>query len=299
MKRLFGVTTAMVTPLDINDNIAKQSIRDHVNFLIGKGVNCLYPLGTTGEMHLLTVEERKQVAEIVVEEANKRVTVFIHTGAMNQKDTIELAKHANKIGADGIGVVTPSFFSVNDREMEEYYLSVARSVPEDFPLYLYNIPQCSGNDLKPGTAERIAKQAANVIGIKYSFADMLRTFEYLKVNNGNFSVVSGCDKLFHEILTMGCDGTISGISSVYPEPFVAVYKAFNEKNLEEARKHQKIANALADILRNGSNMAYFKAGLKMRGIDMGHMRKPLLDLTEDQTEELKNQLKSYMSIFGA
>jgi len=297
MKKLYGVATAMITPLDKNDRILEQSIRDHVNFLIQKGVNCLYPLGTTGEMYLLTVEERKKVAETVVSEADKRVNVFIHVGAMNQKDTIELAKHASEIDADGIGVVTPSFFSVNSRELEEYFLTIARSVPEDFPVYLYNIPQCSGNDLLPETVENIVKRAANVIGIKYSFADMLRTFEYLKINNSSFSVVSGCDKLFHEILTMGCDGTISGISSVFPEPFVAIYKAFNEGNLEEARKQQRIANEVANILRNGTNMAYFKAALKMRGIDAGHMRKPLLDLTEEQTAELENQLKDYLSLY--
>lgn len=294
MKKLYGVTTAMVTPFDRNDNIMEQSIRKHVNFLIKKGVDCLYPLGTTGEMHLISVEERKRVAEIVVEEADKRANVFIHVGAMNQKDTIELARHAQEIGADGIGVVTPSFFSVNRRELEEYYISVAKSVTEDFPVYLYNIPQCTGNDLMPEVAESIVAQAPNVIGIKYSFADMLRTFEYLKINKRRFSVVSGCDKLFHEVLTMGCDGTISGISSVYPEPFVAVYKAFRENNLEEARKQQIIANEVADILRNGSNMAYFKAGLKMRDIDAGHMRKPLLDLTVEQTSELENQLKRYL-----
>ena len=294
MKKLYGVTTAMVTPLDDKDRINEKSIREHVNFLIKKGVNCLYPLGTTGEMHLLTVEERKKVAEIVVEEANNRVVVYIHAGAMNQKDTLELAKHAEKVGADGIGVVTPSFYAVRDNEMEEYYLSVARSVSENFPVYLYNIPQCSTNDLKPDVAERIAGQATNIIGIKYSYADLIRTFEYLKIRNNNFSVLSGCDKLIHEVMTMGCDGVISGISSVCPEPFVAVYKAFLDRNLEEARKHQKVAFEVADILRNGSNMAYFKSGLKIRGIDAGHMRRPLLDLTEEQFVELKLQLQPYI-----
>lgn len=293
MKKLYGVTVAMITPMDENGRIMEESIRKHVDFLIDKGVNCLYPLGTTGEMYLLTVEERKKVAETVVDQAKGRVTVFVHVGAMRQSDTIELAQHASSIGADGIGVVTPSFFTVRDNELEEYYVSVAKSVPSDFPVYLYNIPQCSTNDLKPEVAERIVKRAPNVIGIKYSFADMLRTAEYLRVNNGNFSVLQGADRLLHEALAMGCDGTVSGNSSVYPEPFVGVYKAFKEGNVEEARKQEKIAQEVSEILKNGSNMAYYKAALKLRGIDAGHMRKPLLDLTEEQFEELKSLLKKY------
>lgn len=293
MKKLHGVTVAMITPIDENDRIMEQSIRKHVDFLIDKGVDCLYPLGTTGEMYLLTVEERKKVAETVVNQANGRITVYIHVGAMNQHDTIELAKHASKIGADGIGVVTPSYFTVRDNEIEEYYVSVANSVPQDFPVYLYNIPQLSTNDLKVEVIERILKRAHNVIGLKYSLADMIRTSEYLKINNGNFSVLQGADRLFHSVLAMGCDGTISGNSSVYPEPFVAVYKAFKEGNVEEARKQQNLACEVSEILKNGSNMAYYKAGLKIRGIDAGHMRKPLLDLNEQQFEELKTKLKKY------
>lgn len=293
MKMLHGVTVAMITPIDENDRIMEQSIREHVDFLIEKGVNCLYPLGTTGEMYLLSVEERKKVAEIVVDQARGRVVVYIHVGAMTLKDTIELAKHAHSIGADGIGAVTPSYFSVRDNEMEEYYVSLANSLPSDFPVYLYNIPQCSTNDLKPQVIEQILKRTKNVVGIKYSLSDMLRTGEYLKANNGKFSVLQGTDRLFYESLAMGCDGTVSGNSSVYPEPFVAVYKAFKEGNLEEARKQQKIATEVSEILKNGSNMAYFKAALKMRGINAGHMRKPLLDLTQEQFSELEEKIKKY------
>lgn len=294
MKKLHGVTVAMVTPIDDNDRILDEAIKKHVDFLIEKGVNCLYPLGTTGEMHLLTIEERKRVAETVVEHAAGRVTVYIHIGAMRQEDTIKLAKHASEIGADGIGVVTPTFFSVDDREMEEYFVSVANSVPDDFPVYLYNIPQCSANDLKPNVIENIIKRAPNVVGIKYSYPDFIRTSQYLRINNGNFSVVHGTDRLFNSILSMGCDGVVSGNASAFPEPFVAIYKAFKEKNLEEAKRQQKIATDISNILKNGSNMAYFKSALKLRGIDVGHVRKPLLDLNKVQLEELESKIKPFI-----
>ena len=294
MKKLYGVTTAMITPVSEDGGILVESIKNHVDFLIEKGVHCLYPSGTTGEMYLLTVEERKKVAETVVNHANGRVTVFIDVGAMRTKDTMELAQHACKIGADGIGVITPSFFMVNDREMEEYYVSIANSIPEDFPVYLYNLPQRSGNDLKPEVIEKILKRAPNVVGIKYSLADLARTREYLKIRDWNFSVLHGADNLMTSVLAMGCDGIVSGVSSVYPEPFVKAYNAFKCGNMDEARIIQNTAAEITNILRGGTNMAYFKAGLKMRGIDAGHMRKPLLDLTDEQTAELYENLKKYI-----
>lgn len=291
MKKLEGVTVAMITPLNAKGNIEENVLRELVNFLIEKRVDCLYPLGTTGEMYRLSTSERKQVAEIVVEEADNRVPVFIHVGAMRMNDILSLAKHAHSIGADGIGAVTPSYFNVNNREMEEYYIKIAESVPENFPVYLYNIPQCSGNDLKPGVIERIKARSSNVIGIKYSYPDILRTKEYLNINNGSFSVLHGTDKLFYSLLAMGCEGTVSGVACVYPEPYVSIYEAFKNNNRAKALKMQKLANKFNEVLKGGTNMAYFKEALKMRGIDAGFMRRPQLELTETEKNKLKKELR--------
>lgn len=296
MKKLYGVITAMVTPFDKENRVDTEAIKKHVDFLIDGGVNCLYPLGTTGEMYLMSTEERKLVAETVVAQNNKRVTTYIHVGAMTQADTEVLARHAYDIGADGVGVVTPSYFKLNDRELEEFYVAVAKSVPEDFPVYTYNIPQLSGNDLKPEVVEKIVKRAPNVIGIKYSYPDMNRTVHYTRINNGNFSVVQGADTLMFPALLLGCEGIVSGCSSVFPELFANVYKAYLEGNYEEAAKQQKIATFGAEAIKCGANMSYFKEGLKIRGIDMGHMRKPLLDITPEELEDFTKEFKKCLEL---
>lgn len=292
MKHLYGVTTAMVTPFTKTGEVDLEKVVNLTEFLISKGVHCLYPLGTTGEMLRLSVKERKQVAETVVKQAANRVTVFIHVGAMNEEDTIELAKHASEIGADGIGVVTPMFFGANDNELETYFTKVAHSVPSDFPLYLYNIPQCSSNDLTAEVAQKVAETCKNVIGIKYSYPDYLRVNDYLNINDGNFSVLPGTDRLFLAALAMGCEGVVSGVSGVYPEPFVETYNAFKANDLEKARKMQKVAIQYCEALLNGSNMSYFKEALKLRGIDVGGMRSPQIDLTEKEVKELDDRLNS-------
>lgn len=291
MKKLFGVTTAMITPFDKQGNVDHKAIEELVEFLILKGVNCLYPTGSVGEMYKLTLEERKAVAQTVVEKSNGRVNVFIHVGAMKQEDTMALAKHAQEISADGIGSVTPSYFHINDREMEEYYVNISKSVSEDFPVYLYNLPQCSTNDLKTSVAQKIADRCPNVIGIKYSYPDVVRLSEYLRINDGSFSVLEGADILFSTALSLGCSGVVSGTSSVYPEPFVALYKAFNNKDFEEVKRLQRIVEDYCTTLRNGSNVSYFKEALKMRGLDMGGIRAPQLDITKNEIEELRNKLE--------
>jgi len=290
MKTLFGVTVAMVTPFKKNGEVDYEAIRQLTNYLIKKGVNCLYPCGTTGEMLRLSLSERKKIAETVVKTAAGKVTVFVHTGAATEEDTIELTQHAQKIGADGVGVVTPQFFSVNDEEMEEYYVSIGKSVKNTFPIYLYNIPQCAGNDLKTETILKITRRCENVIGVKYSYADMSRTLEYIHINNGNFSVLHGCDKLFLSLLLMGCDGTVSGCANVFPEPFVNTYKAYMNMDIAGARKWQEICVKCVDKLYAGVNMSYFKEGLKIRGLNGGFMRKPQLDIESKKLETLKKDI---------
>lgn len=285
MKKLYGVTTAMVTPFTSDDQVDEQALAGMVEFLIKRGVHCLYPCGTTGEMFHLTVVERKRIAELVVKQAAGRAVVYIHAGAMQQSDTIELARHAEQIGADGIGVVTPAFFSASEEELYRYYGAVSKAVSEDFPIYMYNIPQCAANDLKPKTVKRITDCYENIIGIKYSLPDMLRTDEYLHIKPG-FSVVQGTDRLFMAALAMGCTGTVSGVSNVYPEIFAAIYDAFCRGDLAAARIYQTAATAVCNALRCGSNMSYFKNGFIYRGLSGGHMRLPQMDLAKDEVESL-------------
>ncbi len=296
MKTLYGLTTAMITPFTSDGAVDVAMVREMTRFQIDRGTHCLYPCGTTGEMYLLSEDERKRVAEEVVAEAAGKAVVYVHVGAMSEQETIRLAQHAEKIGADGIGVVTPSYFKLDDEALVSYFARVAGAVSMDFPVYLYNIPQCSGNDLKTATIERIIEKAPNVVGIKYSFADFVRTMEYVNIHP-DFSVVIGADILFVPGLAMGCSGTVSGCASVYPEVFVAIYDAFQKNDLAEARRLQNLGFEIANILKNGSNMSYFKTALAYRGYEVGGMRAPLMDIDTAEKEALIEQLKSWEDRF--
>jgi 4-hydroxy-tetrahydrodipicolinate synthase len=295
MKQLFGVITAMTTPFDGADHVDVKALEQQTEFLIGKGVNCLYPCGTTGEMYLLSAEERELVAETVVKKAAGRVTVFIQTGAMTEGETIRLSKHAKAIGADGIGVVTPSYFTVDERAMIQYYKDISGAVPDDFPVYTYVIPQLAHNDITPGTMEKIAKECKNIIGVKYSYADMTRFSEYLGVNDRNFSAVFGPDHLFLPALSIGGAGTVSGCSGPVPEVFVDIYKKFLSGDMEGAKAAQVRALKVCNLLRNGGDLSIFKGVLSARGIPGGSVRKPLLNIDQKELGVILKALEPYFS----
>jgi 4-hydroxy-tetrahydrodipicolinate synthase len=297
MEKMHGVITAMVTPFTADDQVDVATLRAYTEYLIEKGVHCLYPCGTTGEMLKMSTEERKLVAETVIEQTAGRIPVFVHVGAMTTFQTIELAQHAASIRAAGIGVVTPQFFSTTDREMEEYFVAVATSVQSTSGVPLLYPPVC-GQRHPAALVDRIVARTTNVVGVKYSYPDFIRVKKYLLCNGGDFDVVVGTDRLFLPALAMGCVGTVSGCSNCGPEPFVEVYSKYLAGDILSARKAQEQANVVCEITKNGANMAMFKAAMAHHGLPLGHMRAPALDLMPEECADLYRKLDEYHSLYN-
>ena len=277
-RKLYGITVAMTTPFSEDGSLNEEVLRKETSALIDQGINCLYPCGTTGEMLHLMLDERRRVAEIVVDESSGRVPVYVHVGASTLDDTILLARHAERIGADGIGIVTP--FAANEKDLESFFIAVAASV--SLPVYLYNIPQNAKSDIKPSLAARVASKCRNIVGIKYSFLDIKRTLEYLFINDNTFLVMHGSDRFIAPLMAMGCSGTISGNAGVFPEPYVELYNAVQKNDTENVRKLMKVCTEVSKALRGGKQLAYFKSGLKYRGLDPGSVRPPQKALSDKE-----------------
>ncbi len=295
MQKLFGTVIPIVTPLTEDDKIDVESLKRLVDHCIDGGMNCLYPNGTTGEMMYMTVEERKLVAEVVVEHTAGRVPVFVQVGAWNQADTIELAQHAVKIGAQGIGVVTPIFYKLSDDGLFDFYKAVAASVPADFPVYLYSIPQNAINDISPACAARIAAECPNVIGIKYSFPDMTKLQNFMTINTkagDPFSVLVGPDHLFEAVCAVGGEGVVSGNAMCIPEHYAAVWKAIQAKDFDEATRLQRRTNILNGVMCAINNIAAYKVILKDEGvIATTKMRRPFENLKPEEEKALLAKMK--------
>lgn len=291
MKRLSGIVIPLVTPLTEEDTVDVESLKRLTDYCIDGGMTALYPCGTTGEMMYLTVEERKLVAETVVKQASGRIPVFVHVGAWNQADTIELAQHAEKIGADGIGVVTPVFYQISDKGLVDYYTAVANSVSADFPVYMYGIKQNAINDINKAVCQEVASKCPNVLGAKYSFPDMTRLQELMTVNDGAFDVLVGPDHLFEAVCAVGGKGVVSGNAMCIREHYAAVWKAIQDKDYELATKLQRRTNILNAVMCKINNIAAYKVILKREGIlTTTKMRRPMENLTSEQENELLDTL---------
>lgn len=298
MRKMFGVTTPIVTHFTADDKIDFAAMEKLILFLIDKGVDGIYVNGSTGEMSRMTVEERKAAAEFAVKTVNGAIGVFIQCGAPNTSQTIELARHALEIGADGIGVVTPQYMGVNDREMTEFYVEVAQSLPEDFPVYLYNIPQCAANDITPAVVDAVAARCKNVLGLKYSKGDMDRFREYVDCKGGSFDVIAGPDRLMFPALAIGCCGVVAGCSQADPTPFVNCYRACMAGDMEAARQASREINELCDIVHCGGDLAYLKTSLEAWGLPGSDPRKPGLPLIESEREILLANMKAYLEKYS-
>lgn len=292
MKRMYGVVIPMATPLTEDDHVDVLSLQRLTDFLIDKGVDCLYPCGTTGEMAYLTDDERILVVETVVRQAAGRVPVFAQVGAANTSSTIRLAQHAAACGADGVGVVTPWYFQLSDDALLSYYKEVSDSVPADFPIYMYGIPQNAVNDITPALAERVAQACPNVVGVKYSYPDMTRLQQLMTVRNGAFDVLVGPDHLYEAVVAVGGKGVISGNAMIVSEHYVAVREAMARNDWASATRLQRKTNVLNAILCAKNNIGCYKAILKQWGIiETARMRKPMEEVSAEDTAALMKALE--------
>jgi dihydrodipicolinate synthase/N-acetylneuraminate lyase len=244
--------------------------------------------GTTGEGMLLSPAERRTLCETVVKHVADQVPVIMHTGCISTAETIELTRHAQSVGATAASIVTPYFFTFDDDSLFDHFVSVASATP-DFPVFLYAFPGNTKNDISLALLRRLVDAAPNIVGIKSSNVDLIRLQGYIEAGGEEFLVFCGVDGLMLPALTVGAKGQVSGNSNVFPETFRALYEAFVAGDLERTRSWQQMINRIRAVFRDGITPAYFKTGLRLRGIPAGYVRPPMRELTPKESEEVERQ----------
>lgn len=265
-KRLRGVVIPTITPMNENGIIDDASLRNFTNYLVEAGANALYPNGTNGESLLMTKQEREHVAEVMAETNNHRLPLFIQCGSMTTEETASHAKHAAAIGADGIGIMSPAFFGMDEESLFQYYAAVIEGLPEDFPVYVYNIPGCTTNDVRPSLLKRLMDTYENVVGIKYSSPDLMRAEDYLNMEGRVPELLIGCDSLFLQCMMTGGVGTVTGPGSIFHERFNRLYRQFSEGDFVGAIETQKKIVETDRKLAGIPGIPALKHLLKLRGV---------------------------------
>ncbi len=293
-KRMFGLVIPTITPLTVDGKVDEVSTACLCEYLALHGANCVYPNGTNGESLLLTKEERQRIAEIMVTTNQNRMSAFIQCGSMTTAETVEHALHSVSIGADGIGVMSPAFFPMDEEALFRYYRDVLTKLPSDYPVYIYNIPSCTTNDVTPRLLRRLLDAFPNIAGIKFSSGDLMRIEDYLMQAGRDIDLLIGCDSLFYQCLATGGVGTVSGPGTVFIERFTRLYQKYQEGDYAAAAEIQKKIVATDRIITKMPGIPALKALLKMRKVIATDVcRAPNRALTSEEYAILERVYEEY------
>ncbi len=286
-----GIFPALVTPFtDDGKSIDEERLRALVNHCIELGVHGVVPCGTTGEFVNLTVDERKRLLEVVLDEVNGRVPVIAGTGASGTDQALEMTKYAKDLGADAALIVTPFYLKPADRGIYEHYDTIASKV--ELPIILYNIPQCTGVQLTWQMVEDLA-QIPNIVGLKDSSGQLRYILAVLEKVRDKINVLCGHDEVVLAALAAGCSGAILASANVIPDIWVQIYNHVKNGELQKARELQYKVQKIARIIA-GSGAVGTKEALNMMKIKVGPVRSPLSvggELIYEAREELRLDLE--------
>lgn len=282
--RIKGVIVPPLTLFDRQGDIDPVATKLLVDYLIRAGVGGLFPGGTTGEGILLSTDERRQLAELVVEAAAGRVPVIIHSGAITTAETLALTEHAQTVGAVAAAIIPPYYFHHTDAALITHFETVANRVP-DFPIYLYNNPGVAHNHLKLSVVSALVERCPNIVGMKDSSGNLDYMASTLKMRGGDFNVASGSDAQILASQAIGCDACVSGNANVVPELVVALFAAAAAGRLVEARRLQDQLNTVRQLLEDGANLSLFKGVLARRGLPASPVRAPLLNAPDSLVQQ--------------
>jgi len=289
MNRLKGIVPALMTPFKKDGAVDYEFLREHLDFLIEAEVDSLYILGTAAEVFLMDLEERKEVAEAIVEHAAGRIPVFMHVGDLRIDQAEQMIDFAKNIDIAGLGAVTPFYYHFSQQQMIDYYQKLAEMAAPELNLYLYNLPSYTTNDLLPKAIVELS-QTKNIIGIKNSMADLERLYSLIDQSSDDFDIIMGNDLLAYPAFLYGAKAVVSGHSNVFPEVFVKLYQALEAGDLKTAKKMQEATTVIGKVLKGGSNLAYYKRALEIRGFKPVYSREPIGKLKEEEIEILKNNI---------
>ncbi len=234
-KKFKGIIPPVSSTFDANGNIDKPAMQRVADFLIEKGVDGLFYLGTGGEFSQMNARQRMAFTEAAVAAVNHRVPVLIGVGSTSTDEAVQLAQYAQTCGADGVVAINPYYWKVGSANLDDYYQRIAASV--SLPVILYNFPDLTGQDLSPEVVKRLVLQNENIVGIKDtidSVGHLRAMINTLKPIRPDFSVFCGYDDHLLNTLLLGGDGAISASANFAPELSVGIYTAFQENDLAAA-----------------------------------------------------------------
>ena len=290
---LNGIISAMVTPLHPDESIHEEELVNQVNRQIAAGVASVFCLGTNGEFYAFNMEEKKKIIDLTVKAVDGRVPVLAGTGCVTTKETVELTNYAKEAGVDAVSVIAPYFAGISQEGLLVHYETVANTCK--IPLIMYNIPARTGVNIAYTTVKKLAPNPY-IIGIKDSSGNFDNTLRYIEETPDDFIVLCGNDSLILWTLMAGGNGGISGVTNLYPEHMVSMYKKYAAGDFEGAKKAQDDIRCIRDCFQGYNPNSVVKRGTNLLGHPVGPAKAPFNIEDTALDEKLKEAFKAFEAL---
>ncbi|HET7520894.1 MAG TPA: dihydrodipicolinate synthase family protein [Candidatus Limnocylindria bacterium] len=276
---------AAVTPLaDDGERVDEEAIWPLTAFFAEHGADGVFACGTTGEGILLSLDERRRVT--VAFRAAVRGRLIVHAGAQSSRDTSALAAQAAEIGADGVAVIPPPYFALDDDALTAHFLAAAAACAP-LPFFIYVFAARSGYPVPVPVVERVRESAANLAGLKVSESPLDRVLPYLELE---LPVLVGSEPLIPGAMARGAVGSVSGLATAFPD---VVRGALDQP--DDTAEQQ--LTALRALMERQPFIAAAKHILARRGVPVRpDMRRPMRPLTAEEAAALDAALATARAV---
>jgi|TARA_B110000438_G_C15812328_1_gene650230 4-hydroxy-tetrahydrodipicolinate synthase len=286
-----GSIVALITPFK-DDKLNEENYVKLIHHHIENGTNGIVPAGTTGESPTLTHNEHRKVIEISVKECKGKIPVIAGTGSNSTAEAVELSKHGEKYGADGLLIVTPYYNKPTQEGLYQHYKKINDNV--GVPIIIYNIPSRSVIDMSVDTMAKLF-ELKNIIGVKDATGDLSRADQQLKAMGKEFVQLTGEDNNaleFNKRGGVGCISVTANIAAKLCSEFQSASSKINDSKLQlRAKEINNLLTPLHKALFVESNPSPVKYAASLIGLSNDDVRLPLVKIKEETKNIVKNALK--------
>jgi 4-hydroxy-tetrahydrodipicolinate synthase len=277
MKRFKGTGVAIVTPFKNDSSIDFAALGRVINHVITGGVNYIVAMGTTGESVTLSKEEKKAIISYVVEAIDNRVPLVAGIGGNNTQEIINLVRHSNLTGVDGILSVSPYYNKPSQKGLFQHFKAIATSSP--LPVIIYNVPGRTCSNISSDTCLELAHECENIIAIKEASGDIIQIMRIIKSKPENCGVISGDDMMTLPIIAAGGIGVISVLANAFPAQTSEMVNLSLKSNFKSAREIQFRFLEMIELLFIDGNPSGVKAMLNIMNLCQNSLRLPLVPVS--------------------
>ena len=286
-----GAGVAIVTPMREDRTVDFEQFTRLLEFQISNGTDAIIVCGTTGESSTLTHEEHLEVIRYCVETVAGRIPVIAGTGSNCTETAIYLSTEAEKMGADGLLLVSPYYNKATQKGLYAHFKAVADAVK--IPILLYNVPSRTGCNILPETIVSLCRDVENIVGVKEASGDIGQIGQLAALADGCVDIYSGNDNEIVPIMSLGGLGVISVLSNIAPAQTHEICQSYLDGDAKESCRLQLKAMELCKALFCEVNPIPVKKALQLMGMGSEVLRRPLTEMEPANTERLEKAMKTY------